>query len=641
METSSAAAELLNLLEAELPGVVKDGALSPSDLLGALGLREEEEHRLYSFGWAGQRKAERLATEPTTATLAPAEDLSVDWGSTKNVLIEGDNLQALKVLHRGLHDQVRLIYLDPPYNVGKTFTYSDDFSVPEAQYLRDSGQVDASGNLLSSKVDTAGSKHAGWLTMMLPRLLMARSLLREDGLLFISIDDNEVHHLRLLLDGVFGPDNRLATLVWSKGHSQQQGIFKEYHEYVLVYAKEANGFQPFASSGEESEILAGAMKKVSRANPESDFTFPAGIRCDAADGTEFRGTWGDGEQVRLVSGRFRVKDGVTQDEMTLSAGWTQKDQMRRMYYGDGSPVMDTRGQEVLAFFFNSKGKIKISKRRRVFTPDTVLKYGTQSSATEELASLFGGTAVFDVPKPTSMLRDFVSWACPSDGDIAVDFFAGSGTLGQAVYEQNAADGVKRRFLLVQAQEDAKDVPESARTEFGIDRISDITRLRLVKAADRLRSTGAGDDLGFRLFRVTEGVLPGWSSPAGDAKGREYVEAAALFAEGWSAQAAEEPETALWEVILKATPCDPAAEVVPVDGVPHVKQVRQPDDDRLEGRLLVSVAPQLETADLDALLLTGQDTLVCFSGALSDSDAINAGLSARLLLIERVPGAVSV
>lgn len=485
METEGPVDQLLNLLLDDLPGIVQDGAISPVALLGALGLSEEDQ-RLYSFGWAGQRKAERPATDPTSATLSPSPGQSLNWATTGNVIIEGDNLQALKVLHRGLRDRVRLVYLDPPYNIGKTFTYSDDFSVPEAQYLRDSGQVDASGNLLSSKVDTNGSKHAGWLTMMLPRLLMARALLRDDGLLFISIDDNEVHHLRLLLDGVFGPDNRLATLIWSKGHSQQQGIFKEYHEYVLVYAKDANGFQPFASDGEVDEILAGAMKRISRANPASEFTFPAGVRCDAHDGTEFAGTWGDGETVTLVSGSFRVKDGVTQDEMTLSAGWTQKDQMRRMYYGDGEPVMDTRKQQVLEFFFNKKGKIKSRKKRAVFTPDTVLKYGTQSSASDELRELFDGHAVFDVPKPTAMLRDFVSWACPNDGDIAVDFFAGSGTLGQAVIEQNAKDGKRRRFVLVQAPEEARDVPEAAAEKFGIKFISDITRLRVERPLRRRR-----------------------------------------------------------------------------------------------------------------------------------------------------------
>ncbi len=610
-------------------------------LLGLLGLRSAEEQRLYSFSWAGQRKAERLATQPTSASLAPVPAASVDWEETGNILIEGDNLQALKILHRGLSDRVRLIYLDPPYNVGKTFTYSDDFSVSEAEYLRDTGQLDASGNLLSSKVDTAGSKHAGWLTLMLPRLLLARSLLQDDGLLFMSIDDNELHHLRLLLDGVFGADNRLATLIWSKGHSQQQGIFKEYHEYVLVYAKEANGFQPFASSGEGEEIIAGAMKKISRGNPESEFTFPAGMRCDAADGTEFTGTWGDGETVTLLSGRFRVKDGRTADEMTLSAGWTQRDQMRRMYYGDGEPVMDTRGQEVLEFWFNSKGKIKCTKRRGVFTPDTVLKYGTQASASEELASLFDGTAVFDVPKPTAMLQDFVAWACPAEGDIAMDFFAGSGTLGQAVYQQNAKDGKRRRFVLVQAPEEAKNLPPAVKEKFGIRNVSDITRLRLIKAADRLRGTLTHADLGFRLFRVTEGVLKGWRTPTPGIKGAQYVEAAAVFAEQSSSVPAEQEQKALWEVVLKASPCDPTAALTPVNDLPHVRQVEQPGEARFEGRFFVSVASSLGNSDIEGLSLTEQDTLVCFSGALNDTDAINAGLTARLLLIERVSGAVSV
>jgi len=641
VETFSQAAELLALLESELPGIVQEGQVDGAALLGALGIRDEEEGRLYSFAWAGQRKAEKLATQPTTASLLPLPDASVDWDSTGNVLIDGDNLQALKVLNRGLANRVKLIYLDPPYNVGKTFTYSDDFSVNEAQYLKDTGQIDATGKQLSSKVETSGSKHAGWLTLMLPRLLVAKSLLHQDGLLFISIDDNEVHHLRLLLDGVFGADNRLATLIWSKGHSQQQGIFKEYHEYVLVYAKEANGFAPFASTGDDEQIVAGAMKKISRGNPESEFTFPAGIRCDAADGTVFTGTWGDGETVRLVSGLFRVKDGQTQDEMTLAAGWTQKDQMHRMFSDGDEPVIDTRGQEVLEFWFNSRGKIKCTKQRGVFTPDTVLKYGTQASASEELSRLFGGSSVFDVPKPTAMLQDFVAWACPGDDDIALDFFAGSGTLGQAVYEQNVKDGKHRRFILVQAAEKAKNLPAATREKFGIEHVSDVTRLRLVKAADRLRGTLTDADLGFRMFRLVEGLLKGWSTPSGTVKGADYVGAAAMFAEASASVPQEQEQEALWEVVLKATSCDPAAMLTPVPDHPHIKQLDQPGGGRFEGRMFVSVASTITEDDIKALALTEQDTLACFSGSLTDTDAINAGLTGRLLLIERVSGAVAV
>lgn len=642
MDTQSKATEILNLIESEFPGIRQDGHIDPFALLGALGLRPEEEQQLYSFSWAGQRKAERLATDPTSATLSPIPERSVDWEATRHLLIEGDNLQALKILYRGLHDQVKLIYLDPPYNTSSTFTYSDDFSVPEAEYLLKTGQVDNSGNLLSSKVDTAGSKHAGWLTLMLPRLILARQLLHEDGILFISIDDHEVHHLRLLLDGVFGPENRLATLIWNKNHSQQQGIFKEYHEYVLVYAKEAHGFKPFAASTDD-DIIAGALKRISRANPASDFTFPAGVRCEAPDGTEFQGRWGKGETVELVSGRFRVMNGHTQDEMTLRAGWTQKEQMTRMFYGDGSPVFDTRGQEVLEFYFNRNGKLKCRKKRGVFTPKTVMEWGTQSQATDELRQLFDGEAVFDVPKPTSMLRDFVSWTCRNDGDVALDFFAGSGTLGQAIYEQNSQDGIQRRFILVQAPEEAKGLSQEVKAKFGISKIIDVTRERLIRAASRVQTPlqrgQDNPDLGFRMFRVSEGVLPGWLPPPADATGHDYVEAATLFAEATTSVPEEHARDALWEVILKGTSCDPTATIDLCAGTNGIYQVRQ--DGKFEGRLFVSVSPHLDSHEIESLSLTEHDTLVCFSGALTDTDAINLALNARLLFIERVPGAVSV
>ena len=268
-------------LNEAVPGAFPDGVLDRDRLLGEVGLPDEAS-TTYAFSWAGRSAAELAATSPTTATLAPFPDLAAQWESTQHAVIEGDNLQAIKVLLRGLRNRIKLIYLDPPYNTGKTFTYNDDYAVLEAEYLRMTGQVDAAGQLQTTRRETTGRKHGPWMTMMSPAL-RSGSAFPSSGrrALRVDSDDNEVHHLRLLLDAVFGPDNRLGTLVWNRGHSQQQGVIKQYHEYVHVYAKNAHGFAPFGATA-DTDIIAGAMK--------ADLSRQPGERIHVPSWRQVRGT---------------------------------------------------------------------------------------------------------------------------------------------------------------------------------------------------------------------------------------------------------------------------------------------------------------------------------------------------------------
>ena len=351
-------AERKDALRQLLPEVFAEGKIDFEKLKLVLGEEIDEGRERYGLTWAGKSDAIRAIQVPSTGTLVPVRDESVDFDSTENLMIEGDNLEVLKLLQKAYHGKVKMIYIDPPYNTGKEFIYPDNFREGLQDYLRYSGQVDGDGLKLTSNTETSGRYHSKWLSMMYPRLFLARNLLREDGVIFVSIDGHEVHNLRHLMDEIFGPENSLATLVWDKGHSQQQGLFKEYHEYVVAYARSKREVKSF-SSAVNDDVIAGALKKVSRANPESEFTFPPGIRCAAQDGTEFTGTFGSAEKVRVVRGRFLVRNGRTVEEVTLSAGWTQLNQMKQFFYGDG-PVYDTRGQEVLEFFFNSNRLLKIT-----------------------------------------------------------------------------------------------------------------------------------------------------------------------------------------------------------------------------------------------------------------------------------------
>ena len=205
-ETPDGQEELLAQLRDLVPSAFLDGELDRDALIAALGL-DDDSKPAFSFTWPGIDRARHDARVPTTATLVPDESASLHWSNARDVLIEGDNLQVLKLLKNGYSRAVKLIYIDPPYNTGDTFTYNDDFAVPERQYLEETGQVDEQGNATTSRIEAGGRKHAPWLTMMFPRLALARHLLRRDGVILVSIDDNEVHHLRLLLDAVFGAEN--------------------------------------------------------------------------------------------------------------------------------------------------------------------------------------------------------------------------------------------------------------------------------------------------------------------------------------------------------------------------------------------------------------------------------------------------
>ena len=255
-----------------------------------------------------------------------------------NLIIHGDNLHALKALMPRYVGRVKCVYIDPPYNTGnENSTYNDNVNgALHRKWLREHSPVD--GEDLE--------RHDKWLCMMWPRLQLLRELLSDDGIIFVSIDDHEQHYLRMLMNEIFGESNYVATLIWNKQHSQQQGLFKRYHEFVHAYARDVS--QVSSIHAGTGEIEAGALKKVSRSNPASEFTFPPGVRFAARDGVVFTGTFGDSEQVTVVRGKLQARSGQTTEEVTLSAGWTQRQQMERYFRGE--KVHDTRGQRVIEFF---------------------------------------------------------------------------------------------------------------------------------------------------------------------------------------------------------------------------------------------------------------------------------------------------
>lgn len=452
----------------------------------------------YQLDWPGKRRALFAANAPIVKTLRPMRELSVDFDITQNLVIEGDNLDALKLLQESYLGKIKLIYIDPPYNTGNDIVYNDDFGATLPEYLVRSGQTDVEARRLVANLESNGRFHSDWLSMMYPRLKLARNILTRDGVIAISIDDGEHAGLRRLLDEVFGERNFLAQLIWNKQHSQQQGIFKRYHEYVLVYARDATSLDYI--SGGEGEIVAGALKKISKANPASEFDFPAGVRFDAPDGTTISGEFGDSEKVTVVKGVLRCENGVTAEPVTLRAGWTQKNQMKSWF--NGQETVDTRGQKVTEFFFSGTGKLKCTKERNRITPPTILPdYGMNSVHTDRLVKLMGA-AVFDNPKPVPLVQDLITWFT-DDEDIVLDFFAGSGTTAEAALRISAETGKQRPFVLVQLGEPCRE-GSSAVTQ-GYRSVASIARERVIRAgADISMREHAPEwtrDVGFRYLRI--------------------------------------------------------------------------------------------------------------------------------------------
>ena len=533
----------INKLRELFPEIITEGKIDFKVLQEILGEELEEGEEYYRFTWAGKAQARREAHKPSTGTLRPCKEESVDWDATQNLYIEGDNLEVLKLLQKSYANKVKMIYIDPPYNTGNDFVYKDNYNDNLKNYQQISGQIDDEGNKLSTNSESDGRYHSNWLNMIYPRLKLARNLLKEDGVIFLSIDDHEIENLKKVCDEIFGESNRLANLIWDTNHSAQAGIFKVYHQYILVYCKNiANIKTPKSLNNDLFE--AGAMKKESARHPKSVFKFPQGTRFDAPNSTELTGTWGDAEKVTLVKGRMISENGKLKEDIELEASWTQANQMKEFFFGDKENLVDSRGQKVVEFFFNSSGKIKIVKERSVETPQTTQRFGSQGSISKQLASLFGvEEAPFDSPKPVDMIETFSAWFT-GDRDIILDFFGGSSTTAHGVLSANIKQDLNRNFILVQIPE---KIDNSNTINLGFNYITELGKERIRRAGKKIAEENpeqAKDlDLGFKVFKLDSSNIKGWDGNPEDLE-------ASLFDAQENIKADRTEEDVLFEILLK-------------------------------------------------------------------------------------------
>ena len=452
-------------------------------LLGDNAVEDADE--MYQFTWPGKQEARREAARPTTKTLRPVVEDSVDWDNTQNLYIEGDNLEVLKLLQKSYMGKVKMIYIDPPYNTGNDFVYDDDFAASQDDYDLFAGNIDELGNRYRKNTETNGRFHSDWCSMMYSRLMIARSLLTEDGVIFISIDDNEQKNLKNICDEIYGSTNFLAQVIWERAFSPINLMkhFSPSHDYILVYAK--NGENAVCNGIKRSEE---ANDRYS--NPDND---PRGVwsSSDISVGPAIQEnvytiTTPSGREVEPPAGR----------SWSLSRkAFRERLQDNRIWFGP-----DGNGVPRIKRFLSELRKTGV-------TPMTIWKHTEvdhSQGATQKLAKLFDGKKYFDYPKPVTLIQRCISLYSNKDS-LILDFFSGSATTAHAVMQLNAEDCGNRKYIMVQLPEETPEDSEARKA--GYNTIPEIAKERIRRAGKKIKEesplTTQNLDTGFRVFRLAD------------------------------------------------------------------------------------------------------------------------------------------
>ena len=486
--------ENLEKLKELFPLVVKDGTVDVKALKDVIGDISEPNQEYYNFTWAGKSDAFKIIKEKSKATLKPlkSDDESVDFENTQNIFIEGDNLEVLKILQKTYHNAIKMIYIDPPYNKDKDFVYPDKWSEGLDSYLEYAKLVDEDGNITSSSAEEQsvkqGRKHSRWLTMMYPRLFLARNLLKEDGVIFISIDDDEVKNLRNICDEIFGEENFINNVIWEKKFSPQndEKWFSDNHDHILVYAKNKEIWRP--NLLERTEEQDNRYKNIDN-DPRGDWTSGDFLRKDVQNTGLYTIVTPSGREVNPPSGRsWRVPE-YKFEELKMD---------NRIWFGENG---------------NNVPRLKrfLNDVKDGVVPVTIFKHlevGHNQEAQKELKELFNEKSYFDTPKPVRLLNRLIHIGT-KENEIILDFFAGSATTAHSVMQLNAKDGGNRKCITVQLPEQVDKKNEAYKD--GYKKISDIAKERIRRAGNKIKEEHPNTtiDTGFKVFKLSESNFKKW------------------------------------------------------------------------------------------------------------------------------------
>jgi len=543
--------EKLKLLKEVLPEAFAEGKVDWEKLKATLGEDINFANERYVLNWAGKSEAFKVLQTPTTKTLVPDKEESVNFDETENIFIEGENLEVLKVLQKSYFGKIKMIYIDPPYNTGNdSFIYPDKFSETKAEYQKRIGDKNEEGYLTKDGMfrknhKENGQYHSNWLNMMYPRLFLAKNLLRQDGVIFISIDDNEVHNLRMMMNEVFGEENIIGELIWksrqNKDNRNISGLSID-HEYILCYSKTIN-----------ERRLKGAERKIEQySNPDNDE----------------RGPWVSGNMVGLLPEDQRPNCHYDLENIDTGINY-------------GKPKMGWRYDKKTMAKLISENRILWPEsnngrpRRKVFLSDVSSERPNYTSlvgkniytrnGTKEIDNLFN-SKYFDFPKPTALIKELIGQVCPSyDESIILDFFSGSGTLGHAIIDLNKEDCGNRKYICVQLPELCAEKSEAYKA--GYKTIADIAKERIRRAgkiiqgeinAEKKKKKEQLDfepkkeetniDLGFKVLKLADSNFKHWQQIKGN-NAEALEKQMILFIDPVSENATT--ENMLYELLLKS------------------------------------------------------------------------------------------
>lgn len=497
------------------PEVLTEKKIDFDKLRLILGDEVETAPERYNFTWNGKKQVMQLAQQPTVATLKPNKAKSKNWDETQNLYIEGDNLEVLNILQKSYANKVKLIYLDPPYNTGHDFIYADDFSTGKKQYLDESGQIDSDGLKMTTNSEDSGRFHTNWLNMMYPRLKTARGFLRKDGVIFISIGDDEVHNLRKIMDELYGQNNFLGQVVRvAKTTSFRGNFFAPSKDYLLAYAKDINSLENFADDVDGSQF-----KKIEESGPRKGEKYRDDIAfylstLETRPNQRYFIEAPDGERLLPPGNTMppdKPQDGDGVWRWSKDSFEKQKD-LIVFKKSNRSPLINQNGERAHWNIYTKS-----------YLADKAEKGNIPRDIFEGMLNREGSAALkkldipFDFPKPVSLIQKLIKITGTKGDDIVMDFFSGSGTTADAVLRSNFADGENRRFIMVQLPEQLSE--KDVAFKDGYKTIPEIAEERICRAGDKIVEENPllADklDIGFKVFELSKSNIKKWNAEPKD------------------------------------------------------------------------------------------------------------------------------
>ncbi|WP_110973736.1 site-specific DNA-methyltransferase [Enterobacter roggenkampii] len=521
----------ISKLNSLFPEAFNENGIDFDVLKQLLGENVDDKEERYGLNWHGKRQARQLALTPSRGTLRPCKDESVDWDNTKNLMIEGDNLEVLKLLQKSYAGKVKLIYIDPPYNTGKDFVYPDNFQDNMKNYLEITGQTE-DGARLSTNTETSGRYHTDWLNMMYPRLKLARNLLSEDGVIFISIDDSEIENLKITCNDIFGEDNFISTISrLMKTGGAKGNFFTPNVEFILVYAKNINRAAHFRAKIGAEQIATYYNKTQSGGIRDGEIYGEERLYKASLDARANQRYWiecPDGSFVIPPGSTFpnSVKEGV---QITPERGdgvwkWTYTRYKEEYNLGNivfkettTSALVDEEGKQAKYNIYN-KLWLKDQQEKGMVPGNLINKWENRQSS-KELKEL---GIPFDFAKPTNLLKYLIEISRVKENEIVMDFFAGSGSFGHTLYKYNAENNTSLKYILVQLPEKLSFDNQEQKQAYNFcvqerlpKTICELTKERLRRAGKKVREDNPEwkGDVGFRVFKLDTSNIRPWEATA--------------------------------------------------------------------------------------------------------------------------------